>query len=60
MNSDLVRDGILAVAYLFEHHAAALQEEFAARATKTIERFAEVEALKAAVALARSNQAGTR
>lgn len=60
MNSDRVRDGILAVAYLFEHHAADLQEEVAARAAKTIERFGDTEALKAAVAHARSTHAGKR
>lgn len=60
MNADYVRDGILAIAYLLQHHAADLQEAAAARAPNTIERFANVEALRAAVEHARSAHGGVR
>ena len=60
MTTEHVRDGILAISYLFHHHAADLQEADAARAVKTIERFANVEVLRAAVEHARSAQAGER
>jgi hypothetical protein len=60
MNPDRVRDGVLAVAYLFEHHAADVKDEVAARAIKAVERFAGTEVLQAAVERVRATHAGNR
>lgn len=59
-NVDRVRDGILAVGYLFEHHAADLSDEISTRALNVVERFAGTEALSATVERVRATHAGTR
>lgn len=56
---DRVRDGILAVAYLFEHHAADLSDEISTRALNVVEQFAGIEPLTVAVERARATHAGT-
>lgn len=57
---DRVRDGVVSVAYLLEHHAAELQDEISARALAAVERFDGVEALQPVVARARKMHAGER
>ena len=59
INADRVRDGILVIAYLFEHHAADLKDEISVRALKTVERFASVDGLVAAIERARKAHGGT-
>ncbi|KAB2907699.1 MAG: hypothetical protein F9K40_04835 [Kofleriaceae bacterium] len=55
-----VRDGILAVAYLFEHHAADLKDEISVRALKAVERFAGEEDLLAVIERAQKAHGGAR
>jgi hypothetical protein len=60
INADRVRDGILAVAFLFEHRAADLKDDVSVRAIKAVERFAGVDGLQPAIEHARKAHAGTR